>query len=52
MPDKSLKNLKKLKGQAVEKHEETKDRKHESPAQKQETHKPANADNKPDFSKL
>jgi hypothetical protein len=52
MPDKSLKNLKKLKVQAVEKHEETKEHKHESPAEKRELHKQADTDKKPEFSKL
>ncbi len=52
MPDKSLKNLKKLKVRAVEKHEEVQVHKHETPAEKQEIHKQADTDKKPDYSKL
>lgn len=44
MPDKKPKNLKKLKVQAVEKHEEIQDWKHESPAEKKEIIDQENAD--------
>ena len=39
MPDKNPKNLKKIKERAEEKQEEIKEWKHETPAEKQETHK-------------
>lgn len=52
MPDKSLKNLKKLKVQAVEKHEEVKERKHESPAEKEEIHKQADAEKAPEYNQV
>jgi len=39
MPDKSPKNIKKNKERAEVKHEEVKEWKHETPTEKQETHK-------------
>ncbi len=48
MPDKNPKNIGKLKERAEEKHEELKEWKHESPAQKQETHDKEDADKNPE----
>ena len=48
MPDKKPKNLKKLKVQSVEKHEEVQDWKHETPAEKKEIHEQEKADKQPE----
>jgi len=47
MPDKNPKNLKKIKERAEVKHEETKEWKHETPSEKQETHKHEDAKKNP-----
>lgn len=49
MPDKKPKNLKKLKVQSVEKHEEVQDWKHETPTEKKEIHDQEDADKKPEI---
>jgi len=49
MPDKNPKNKNKLKERAEEKHEVEQEWKHESPAEKKETHDKENAENKPEL---
>lgn len=48
MPDKNPKNIKKIKERAEEKHEENQGWKHETPTEKQETHKQKDAKKNPE----
>ncbi len=52
MPDKTPKNVEKLKERAEEKHEVVQEWKHESPAEKQETHDKEDAEKLPDPDKV